>query len=89
MTAQEDSVPGHDAARPAEAALDVCLNLVYPGLAQLTHGRRGAAVLFAAEAAVLLALFVAFPAWRILTVIGLTVLTALSILDAVGARHTD
>jgi hypothetical protein len=61
------------------------LNLIYPGLAQVVQDRPVAAAYVAAEALALVVLFVAFPDWRVLTVVGIFVLTALSILDAVTA----
>lgn len=56
-----------------------------PGLAQRLQGRRAAAACLAVEALALVVLFVALPDWRVLTVVGITVLTALSILDAAAA----
>jgi hypothetical protein len=65
------------------------LNLIWPGLAQLVQGRLGAAAFFAAEALAVIVLLVALPDWRILTLVGMFVLTALSILDALATRNTD
>ena len=73
--------------RDEDSSTNSWLNLVYPGLAQLLQGRRAAAAYIAAVAAALVILFVALPDWRVLTVIGITVLTALSILDAVNAAR--
>jgi hypothetical protein len=82
MTAQDSS--------PAPGSFtETWLNIVYPGLAQLARGRRAAAACIAVEALALIVLFLALPAWRVLTVVGMTVLTALSILDAVASNNTD
>jgi hypothetical protein len=72
--------------RPGDSGAWTGLDLIYPGLAQLVQ-ERPAAAYFAAEALALVVLLVAFPDWRVLTSVGIFVLTALSILDAVTARR--
>jgi hypothetical protein len=73
--------------RPDVSGALAALNWIYPGLAQVVQARPVAAAYFAAEALALIVLFVALPDWRVLTFVGIFVLTALSILDAVDARR--
>ena len=70
-----------------DAATDVALNLLWPGLSQLCQGRQGPAGYFALEALVLAVVFAAYPAGRSVTLAAIATLTVWSIVDVLVAAR--